>query len=317
MTLRAVVAALGGDLYHNGFRANVPGPGHSVQDRSVSLWLTGGRVVAHSFGGSDWRAVLDDLRRRGLIDAASRPTGTAGSYNVPAVRPDAHIRRQTAERLWSQGMRTGPAGLVARHLRRRGVRWSVDLRDLLEHPAAPISAYRTGGAALRALMTRISNPDGNTAGVELTYLDAAARQAVHLAVSRKTVGCVPPGAAVRLRPSQERMLVAEGVITTLSAMRWFNMPGWALLSAGNLAAWTPPPGVSAVLIAADRGRPGETAGRRLERRLQARGVEAEMRLPPKDRGDWNDALHLIEEEGRSDGAGRRGGAPPPVKQSHD
>lgn len=305
MTLRAVVAALGGDLYHNGFRANVPGPGHSAQDRSVSLWLTGGRVVAHSFGGSDWRAVLNDLRRRGLIDAASRPIGPAGSYDVEAVRPDAPIRRRTAERLWSQGISTGPTGLVARHLRRRGVRWSVDLHDLLEHPAAPISAYRTRGATLRALMTRISNADGNTAGVELTYLDAAARQAVHLAVSRKTVGCVPSGAAVRLRPSQERMLVAEGVITTLSAMRWFNMPGWALLSAGNLAAWTPPPDVRSVVIAADRGLAGEAAARRLKHRLAALGLAVEMRLPPPGCGDWNDAIRTAA-EGGTEGCG---GAP--------
>lgn len=298
MTLRAVVAALGGDLYHKGFRANVPGPGHSAQDRSVSLWLTDGRVVAHSFGGSDWRAVLNDLRRRGLIDAASRPIGPAGSYDVEAVRPDAPIRRRTAERLWSQGISTGPTGLVARHLRRRGVRWSVDLHDLLEHPAAPISAYRTRGATLRALMTRISNADGNTAGVELTYLDAAARQAVHLAVSRKTVGCVPSGAAVRLRPSQERMLVAEGVITTLSAMRWFNMPGWALLSAGNLAAWTPPPDVRSVVIAADRGLAGEAAARRLKHRLAALALAVEMRLPPPGCGDWNDAIRTAAEGGK-------------------
>ena len=41
MTLHAIVAALGGDLYSGGTRASIPAPGHSGHDRSVSLWLTG------------------------------------------------------------------------------------------------------------------------------------------------------------------------------------------------------------------------------------------------------------------------------------
>ena len=73
MSLLPIVRALGGDLYAGGRRANIPAPGHSRADRSVSLVLSGGRVVAHSFGGADWREVLDDLRARGLIDAAGAP----------------------------------------------------------------------------------------------------------------------------------------------------------------------------------------------------------------------------------------------------
>lgn len=295
MSLRLIVAALGGDLYHNGARANVPGPGHSGADRSVSLWLTGGRVVAHSFGASDWRAVMADLRRRGLVDAAGRPTGAPLSDAGSAARPDTRVRRQTAERLWSQGVKIGSSGLAARHLQRRGVPWPVGLCDLLEHPAAPVSVYRAGGRTLRAVMARISDPAGRTTGVELTYLDAAARQALHLAVSRKTVGCVPPGAAVRLSVAGPRMLVAEGVVTTLSAMRGFDLPGWALLSAGNLAVWTPPPEVRSVMIAADRGLAGEAAARRLKHRLAALGLAAEMRLPPQGCGDWNDAIRTTAE----------------------
>ena len=43
--LAAIVRALGGDLYAGGGRANVPGPGHSAADRSVSLMLSDGRSV--------------------------------------------------------------------------------------------------------------------------------------------------------------------------------------------------------------------------------------------------------------------------------
>ena len=72
MSLRALVAALGGDLYQSGLRANVPAPGHSSNDRSVSLLLDGDRLVIHGFGAADWREVRDHLRGLGLIDAEGR-----------------------------------------------------------------------------------------------------------------------------------------------------------------------------------------------------------------------------------------------------
>ena len=39
MSLKPIVQALGGDLYDRGLRANIPAPGHSAADRSVSLLL--------------------------------------------------------------------------------------------------------------------------------------------------------------------------------------------------------------------------------------------------------------------------------------
>ena len=69
MSLRAIVQALGGDLYDGGRRANIPAPGHSAQDRSVSLLLQGDRVVVHTFGDGDWKDVLDQLREHRLIGA--------------------------------------------------------------------------------------------------------------------------------------------------------------------------------------------------------------------------------------------------------
>lgn len=95
MTLHRIVAALGGDLYSGGRRANVPAPGHSAQDRSVSLLLTDNRVVIHGFGGSDWRTVRDQLHDRGFIDDAGRLTG-GGPPGPPVPRPDPRLRLQTA-----------------------------------------------------------------------------------------------------------------------------------------------------------------------------------------------------------------------------
>lgn len=287
MSLRQIVAALGGDLYQNGQRANVPGPGHGKTDRSVSLLLSGGRVVIHTFGATEWRAVRDDLRRRGLVDSRGRVPGAVGAPDAPGV--DHPRRRAVAGGLWRDGLRPVASGVVVRHLTRRGVAWRADLENLLEHPSAPFSVYRPGGRTGRAMMAAIRSPSGDLTAVEITYLFPNGQVATGLRIPRKTVGQVPPGSAVRLRPAAARMLVAEGVVTTLSAMARFDLPGWALMSAGNLSRWSPPATVATVLVAGDRGKAGETAAARLARRLERSGLEAGLAFPPPPWGDWNEA----------------------------
>lgn len=110
---------------------------------------------------------------------------------------------------------------------------------------------------------------------------------------------------MRLAPAASEMLVAEGVITALSAIERFKLPGWALMSAGNLAAWTPPGGVRRVLIAADRDAVGQDAAERLRRRLSGLGLSACVRLPDMPFGDWNEAA--ADEPGGEGRVGRGAG----------
>jgi phage/plasmid primase-like uncharacterized protein len=134
----------------------------------------------------------------------------------------------------------------------------------------------------------VQDPSGRYTAVEITYLAANGRRALDLRLPRKTVGVPPPGCTVRLDPAAEDMLVGEGVFTTLSATEWFGLPGWALMSTGNLRAWSAPEGVRSVLIAADRGKDGEASAEVLRARLAAEGVAASVALPPAPWGDWND-----------------------------
>ena len=153
MSLRAIVSALGGDLYQNGARANVPAPGHSAADRSISLVLSDGRVVAHGFGAADWRAALDDLTQRGLIDEQRRPRGGGCAASVPHI--DLRRRIEAAECLWEGGQAATPAGRAALHLRLRGVPWRDDLTDLRDHPSAPLAVYAMGRRTRGAMLAKI------------------------------------------------------------------------------------------------------------------------------------------------------------------
>ncbi|CAN5390944.1 hypothetical protein BH09PSE1_BH09PSE1_02140 [soil metagenome] len=301
MTLHAIVAALGGDLYAGGSRASIPAPGHSANDRSVSLMLANDRVIIHGFGGSDWRTARDDLRTRGFIDDAVRPTGGGRGRSSPP-RPDLRLRVETASWLWTATTgrpSQGPAGL---YLRRRAVMSGAVASNLRLHPAAPLSVYRAGGRTRPALIARISDEDDRLTAIEVTYLETNGLLAHGLRLARKTVGQVPPGAAVRLSPAAEGMLVGEGVVTTLSAMDRFGLPGWALMAANNLAAWRPPACVRRVLIAADRGQVGEAAAARLRRRLVREGLDVCVSWPEPPFGDWNEvavaAAAQREERGR-------------------
>jgi putative DNA primase/helicase len=286
-TLRDIVRALGGDLYDGGRRANIPAPGHSRADRSVSLWLKDGRLFVHTFGDGDWRAVLDHLRALRLVAPSGAPRGGEGLASGPDS-PGRRTRRAVATQLWASGRTTFGAPSEF-YLRNRHVTRDLPGPWVLRHVQdAPVAVYRPGRLHRPALLAAIHAVDGELTAVEITYLTPTGHRDDRLRLPRKTVGIAPAGCAVRLDPPDREMLVGEGVCTTLSASERFALPGWALMSTRNLRSWTPPGGVRAVLIAGDRGRDGEASAERLRRRLRDHGVRARVELPPRPCGDWND-----------------------------
>jgi hypothetical protein len=209
MSLRRIVDALGGELYDGAARASVPGPNHGAEDRSVSLLLQRGRVVVNTFGRTDWKDVLDDLRKRGLIDRDNAPIDAPG---VPVTgRPSAQAptdreRLEAARRLWNAGRPLGTT-LAARHCRLRGLKGPLPGPEALRFlHDAPVSVYRPGRGRRPALLAGSLDAAGVLVAVEVTYLAPNAKRAVDLHLPRKTVG-VPPatGCAVRLDPAAEEL----------------------------------------------------------------------------------------------------------------
>lgn len=288
MSLKSIVRALGGELYDGGRRANIPAPGHSRRDRSVSLLERDGRIIIHTFGDGDWRGVRDHLRAHGLLGGSDHlETAVA----APCADSVASGRLAAASRLWSGG-RSIAGTLSERHCRGRGlVGEAPGAHALRHHPAAPVSVYRQGRARRPALMAGVLEAAGALTAVELTYLTPGGRRAFDLVLPRKTVGLIPPGSAVRLDPSEPRMLVAEGVFTALAARARFHLPAWALLSTSNLRRWRPPAGIRSLLIAADRGLAGEAAAACLAQAAEAAGVAVDIALPPAPFGDWDEAVN--------------------------
>jgi len=299
LSLRPLARGVGGEAYAGGRRALVPAPGHGAADRSVSLVLIDDRVVVHSFGAADWREVLDELRAQGWIDAENRLRGGGGVVSRPQQPERSRAERERIARaLWEGGGPLESGSAAAAHGHRRGVALSgLGLSGLRAHGAVATRIYDDSGLRLPALLAAVRDRAGAVRAVEVTYLDARGALSRLARPSRKVVGSIPAGSAVRLVPRAAEMLVAEGVFTTLSAMTRFGLPGWALLSTSNLRRWSAPDGVRRVLIAGDRGPDGEGSAGVLCARLLADGVAASVILPPVGAGDWNDLLQAEKEEG--------------------
>ena len=302
MSLIGIVRALDGELYDRGQRAVIPGPGHSRQDRSVSLLLSDGRLIVHSFGRSTWREVLDELRDGGLVDGDGRPHAGAGEgWSTMAPRSPSW-RTAVASALWTEATPLHRQSAFA-HVRQRGIaRPSPISTALRHHGAVPLAVYAGRGACRPALLSAVTASHGALCAIEITYLDPGGSRADGVAIPRKVIGALPPSCAVRLDDPAEEMLVGEGVFTTLSAAGHFGLPGWALLSTRNLRTWLPPKSVRRVLIAADRGVDGERSARTLRLRLLDQGVDARITWPRAPALDWNEACAATGEgEGRAEG----------------
>jgi putative DNA primase/helicase len=293
MSLADIVKTLGGDLcgYGRGGlpnRALIPGPGHSRHDRSVSLMVDPkGRLVVESFGRSDWREVLDDLRARKFINRDNQLLGVGMAEGYTA--PDRSLAEKVAvaERIWRRS-RPVAGTLSERYIRSRAVLRPLPKDDALRHvEALPVRAYDDAGPHFPAMIAGIRTPDGHITAVEITYLDRDARRHRRLKVSRKIVGSWAPGSAVRLDDAGEALAAAEGVFSALSASERFSRPAWALLSTSRLKSWNPPETVRSVLIAADNGASGRRASQLLLDRLHSLGVQAERRFPRARFDDFN------------------------------
>ena len=295
MSLRDIVQTLGGDLHAGGTQANIPAPGHSARDRSVSLRIgREGQVLVHAFAGTDWREVMDDLRQRGLVDDAHRPVGAGGVGGrraTAAALPD-RSRVAVARRIWDAG-RAAEGTLTARYAASRRITRALPGAAVVRHLSeTPVSVYQPRSAAMPAMLAAIIGPDGRFTAVEATYLDPNGRRTRRLRLPRKTIGVIPASSAVRIDEAAREMLVGEGMFSVLSASERFQLPAWALLSTSNLRTWTAPDGVRSIVIAADRGQDGEASARVLATRLKQARIKVRIAWPPTPHQDWNDAAVL-------------------------
>jgi hypothetical protein len=177
--------------------------------------------------------------------------------------------------------------------------WYLDSRGLA---LAPIEAKsfreanqdRKTRLLLAAIVTpsTFSNGHVQRVGVQTLALEVAGSPLLDVddRKIRRTYGRLV-GNGVLLGLPTERIVVGEGIESTLSAMRILQCEsGLATLSANNLPQVSLPPSVRHVEIAADHDEAGRRAARALRQRLQQSGQTARIALPTCPDQDFNDVL---------------------------
>jgi hypothetical protein len=250
----------------------LPSHGKRRGDRNPSLRIGDGetRLLVHCYSGCDPRDVLDELRRRGLLDECRTRQRI---INKP--RCTDHLARA----IWNEAI-DAHSTPVERYLTSRNLILPPGAEALRFHPACPF-----GGMKIPAMVALVRNIDSNQPqAIHRTALDRTGKM---------SLGPIS-GGAIKLSPDEDVTIalgLAEGIETALSLQRlpeWLGSPVWSLISASGIRTFPLLPGIETLAIAADNDGAGEDATVEVVERWQEREV---LVIEADDHGaDLNDVL---------------------------
>jgi hypothetical protein len=276
-------------------------PAHVDHNPSCSLWIDplDGQLRAKCFAGCQEHAVLAGLRVDGVpVDSITEPSlafdEDLAHWLAESAGRDQHIREEAGRRGAEESFNiAGPlrrGDLVDRYLRGRGI-------ELDQFPAAlrlrPSLWHMESCQYLPAMVAKVSAPNGNFWTTHRTWLNSETAEKALVEPVRKLCSTMRGGGAVRLfDPGGDRLLVGEGIETTLAALvlAGWSLTGWATVSALGMARLHVPWRFRRVVIGADHDRAGLDAAITLAKRLRTEGRRVDIRPPPNSGHDWNDEL---------------------------
>jgi hypothetical protein len=284
--LRTIASALGGDLA--GGQVIAPGPGHSRNDRSLSIRLSAAApfgFVAFSHAGDDWRVCRDYVLGR-LGISPERKLEPRMAADVPTRQPDDASRIARAIALWKES--TDPrSSLVEVYLASRALVLPAEFvgEVIRFHPRCPFGTERH--PCMVALMRDVVTDEPRA--IIRTALTPTGQK-----IDRKMLG-PKAGAAVKLSSDEAvttALTIGEGVETALAAIALGFAPAWACGDAGAIREFPVLPGIECLTIAVDRDKSGtgQQAALEYSARWTNSGREVFRVIPTKAGADLNDVL---------------------------
>jgi putative DNA primase/helicase len=244
----------------------------------------------------DFRSGMSSVwtaQRRELMTPADRADMARRLTQAKAQR-DAQQRQQQAGNaqrnaaLWANTKVVTDADPVSRYLRQRGLVGPVP-ECLRLHPRL---TYWDGGdrGAWPAMIAPLIRPDGVVLALHRTYLTADGSKAPVPNVKKLTGAAGPlAGACIPLHDPQQGVIgIAEGIETAQAAHLASGLPTVAAYCAGNLAAYTWPPGVRRIVVFADADPAGAAAAQSLKARALRAGLSVAVMTPTTPGADWCD-----------------------------
>lgn len=306
MNLHHLAKQLGGEI--NG-RSQVlcPGPGHSPQDRSLSVRLDASApdgFLIHSHAGDDWKACRDHVRAAlGLPswepgDGQNRtiPPSRISQWDMAAVDQEAEDRRRTeddlirirrAQELWNEAGEPRRT-LAETYLNSRCLDLVDDLAGgvLRFHPRCPWRDENTGRTvSLPAMIAAFRSIDDDT----ITAVHRIALNPDGSKIGRRMLGVVHR-AAVKLDPAGADLFIGEGIETGIAARQMGHRPVWALGSVGAISFFPVLPSVKRLLILGETGNANAEAARICGQRWQKAWRRVSLVRPQAGCDDLNTEL---------------------------
>ena len=239
-------------------------------------------IVRHRSRANSLPEALNQARAFLALPPSSPSPGQASTRTYDTT--------QAAQRLWSHSRPI--ANTQAQHYLRARSLLANPMPSLRFHPAL---RYRDNQSTrtFPALIAAVTDNEGTIHGVQRTWLHRHQPIKAPVPSPRKALGHVYSHAVrlVRHVPGAA-LIVGEGIETVLSlTLVMPTIPSAAALSAGSLAAFTPPHHASHVIIAADNDPEGQNAADRLHHRTLLLRIPATVILPQHN--DFNDDLRLL------------------------
>ncbi len=283
---RELTLALGG-RWHGRYGA-APCPICQPERRKGQNALTladgrNGRLVAHCKRSGC--AFTDILCAAGLRAGDYRPPDAATLAQREAERRAEAVKRAAqAKRLWLEAQPV--AGTLAEaYLRGRGITCELP-------PTLRFHGACWHGPTARSYPAMVAAVQGSgAAAVHRTFLRADGSGKADIEPDKLMLGATA-GGAVRLADGPSRLVVGEGIESTLSlACGLLGEPAtlWAALSTSGMRGLRLPPEPGRLTIACDGDKPGREAAHALAERAHGSGWQVGI-LDPGTGADFNDIL---------------------------
>ena len=279
---KRIVCALGGNWY--GYYGTVPGPGHSDDDRSVTVrnhQTNRDDVCIYSHAGDDVVAIKAEWRARGILSRPSKFGRTVKTKITTAPEnevDDSNVR--TAWWLWHKLSQPGPGTVVTEYLKWRGLDldpFPPTIRFLppsVRHPhPAMICAARL---ASEPFCGKYDLEPNQFRGVHITYLQPDGRGKAAVNPPRRMLGRIKNAPFALIPPNDGNgLLIAEGIESALAGYLASGLGIWAAGSATLMPALVDalPSFIECVTVFVEADAAGRRNAEELMRRIAARGIE--------------------------------------------
>jgi putative DNA primase/helicase len=288
--VRAAARALEGDV-SGPDDVVCPGPGHSRQDRSLSVRFDPSApdgFVVYSHAGDSVPDCKDHVRQRlGLPSWSPRRGDEAPSKitrHMPVPMADQHVKHLSFARSIWEASRPPKGTLVERYLVKTR-RLELPETDAIRfHPRLRVTHTDRFAPAMVCRMTDIRTDEFT--GVHRTFLTDTAQKISKTILGRKH------GSAIKIDGVDgEGIAIAEGVETTIAA-RYLYRPVWSVLDAGGMRHFPVLAGIEHLEIFADHDAngAGEAAARHCLERWENAGAEVAIVMPPTAGSDIADFI---------------------------